>query len=180
MEDLSLHILDIAENSISAGARTVGIFVTEDCAKDILSIEIRDDGVGMDPEVARRAVDPFYTTRKSRSVGLGLALLRGAAEAANGKLEIKSAPGAGTTVKAKFQKSHIDTKPLGNMPETIAALLAFDAAVDVCYTHVRDGRELRFDTREIRRQLAGAALNSVEALTAIREYLSREEHALEH
>jgi hypothetical protein len=180
MEDLSLHILDIAENSVSAGARTVAILIMEDCAQDLLSIEIRDDGAGMDSEVAKRAADPFYTTRTSRRVGLGLALLRDAAVAANGALEVTSAPGAGTTVRATFRRSHIDTKPLGNMPETIVALLAFAAAIDVCYRHVRNGREMRFDTKEIRAQLAGASLNSVEALTAVREYLDREEHALAH
>lgn len=178
MEDLSLHILDIAENAITAGARTLTIRVTEDVPGDSLSLEIEDDGKGMSSEAVARAHDPFYTTRTERRVGLGLAFLREAAAAANGSLEIRSAPGSGTTVKATFQHSHIDRKPLGSMAETIVALVAARADIDVHYTHRRGGRTVVLDTKEIRRQLADIPLNSADVLRFIRNYVNQEEHSL--
>jgi K+-sensing histidine kinase KdpD len=178
MEDLSLHILDIAENAVSAGARNLSIGVTEDLARDLLSIVIADDGRGMSADAVRQADDPFFTTRTTRRVGLGLALLREAATAANGSLEIRSTPGAGTTVRATFQLSHIDRKPLGSMAETITALMATAAEIDIEYTRTRNGRSLVLDTKEIRRQLDGMLLNSVGALSLIRDYLRKEENSL--
>ncbi len=180
MEDLSLHILDIAENSITAGARTITIALTEDSFQDLLTIELTDDGRGMPAEVSERAADPFYTTRTSRKVGLGLALLREATSMADGTFELCSAPHAGTTVKATFRYSHIDRKPLGNMVETISALLCSTAEVNVLYIHIRDGRKVVFDSKEIRDQLGCTSLNSVKAINVIRGYLNQEEAALAH
>jgi anti-sigma regulatory factor (Ser/Thr protein kinase) len=180
MEDLSLHILDIAENSIAAGAHNLSITVHEDVSRDTLRIEITDDGNGMSPEIAEQAADPFYTTRTTRRVGLGLALLREAATMANGAMEIQSTPGFGTTVTATFQLRHIDRKPLGQMAETIMALIAASAQIDVLYTHSRDGKRIVFDTKEVRNELAGIPLNSVEALSIIREHLTQEESTLAH
>jgi len=178
MEDISLHILDIAENSIAAGARNVGITVREDVGGDMLYIEITDDGKGMSKEVAQQAADPFFTTRTTRRVGLGLALLREAAIMANGAMEIHSAPGSGTTVTATFQLRHIDRKPLGRMAETILALIATSVPVDILYIHSRDGKKIVFDTKEVRKELDGVPLNSVAALSIIREHLTQEEAAL--
>jgi len=175
MEDLSLHILDIAENSIEAGAHNISITIDEDVPKNLLSIEIADDGRGMSVEVAERAADPFYTTRTTRRVGLGLAFLREAAVAANGRLDINSTPGLGTTLKAVFQLSHVDRKPLGSMTETILALMTTAANIDILYTHRRNGRSVVLDTREIRHELGGVPLNSVGALSLIRDYLSQKE-----
>lgn len=180
MEDLSLHILDIAENSIAAGARTINIEVTEDSVPDLLTIELSDDGKGMTAEVSRQAVDPFYTTRTTRKVGLGLPLLKGAAEMADGALEVRSAPGSGTTVKATFRLSHIDRQPLGDMVETITALLCSSSEVNVLYIHVRDGRKVVFDSKEIRDQLGCISLSSIKAMSVIRGYLNQEEAALVH
>lgn len=178
MEDLSLHILDIAENSIAAGARTIAVTICEDTAGDVLSLEITDDGRGMEPDAAARAVDPFYTTRTTRRVGLGLSLLEEAATAADGTLAIRSSPGAGTTIGATFRLSHTDRKPLGAIADTIAALISTHAGVNILYTHRRDGRSFVFDTQEIQRQTEGASLNTSEALSVIREYLLREEDTL--
>ncbi len=178
MEDLSLHILDIAENSIAAGARTIRITVVEDTARDILSLEIADDGKGMDAETARRASDPFYTTRTTRRVGFGLSLLHDAAAAANGRMSIHATPDAGTTVRATFQLSHVDRQPLGNMSETLMALVTNAADVDVVYTHSRNGKTIGFDSREVRKQLGTTPLTSAEALTLVRRYLDQEEDSL--
>jgi anti-sigma regulatory factor (Ser/Thr protein kinase) len=178
MEDLSLHILDIAENSIAAGARTIAITICEDAAADLLSVEITDDGRGMEPGVAVRAADPFYTTRTTRRVGLGLALLEEAATASNGTLTIRSAPGTGTTIRATFQLSHADRKPLGAIADTVAALVSTHEGMNILYRHQRDGKSFVFDTQEIQRQTEGASLNTTAALGVIREYLNREEHTL--
>ncbi|MDO9123642.1 MAG: ATP-binding protein, partial [Deltaproteobacteria bacterium] len=123
MEDLSLHILDIVENAIAAKARRIEVSVVEEPGEDRLTIEIKDDGFGMDEAVRQKAVDPFFTTRTSRRVGLGLSLLAQAAQEAGGKLEIESRPEDGTKVRATFQYGHIDRKPLGSMTETIAMLV---------------------------------------------------------
>jgi len=180
MEDLSLHILDIAENSIAAGASSLSITVSEDVGRDLLTIEIVDDGKGMSAELAEKAADPFFTTRTTRKVGMGLALLKEAAAMANGTMEIRSGPNAGTTIKAMFQLNHVDRKPLGNMADTIVALIANDADVDILYKHARDGKVLVFDTKRVRNKLGDILLNSVEALSLIRSYLAQEEATLEH
>ncbi|HEX7574146.1 MAG TPA: ATP-binding protein [Bacteroidota bacterium] len=178
MEDLSLHILDIAENSIAAGARNLTILICEDAADDLLCLEITDDGKGMSADIVRQAAHPFYTTRTTRSVGLGLALLEEAATAANGALTIVSEPKRGTTIKATFQLSHIDRKPLGNMAETVTALIATHRGMNILYKHMRNGTTVLLDTKEIQRQTGSAPLDSVEALRVIREYLNREEQTL--
>lgn len=180
MEDLSLHILDIAENAVAAGARNISIAVDEDSALDRLSIEIADDGRGMSTDEVQRAADPFYTTRTTRRIGLGLALLQQAASAAGGTMAINSVPGSGTTVRATFQLSHIDRKPLGCMTATIISLIAAPSETDILYTHTRNDKTIVFDTKEVRHQLAGMSLNSVGALSLMRDYLSQEEDALAH
>jgi len=112
MQDLSLHILDIIENSINAGAKRVEIMINEDLEKDILSIEIKDNGEGIDRETLEKVLDPFYTTRTTRRVGLGLSLLSQSAKEAEGDISIKSEKGVGTAVHAYFKHSHIDRRPL--------------------------------------------------------------------
>jgi hypothetical protein len=180
MEDLSLHVLDIAENSLSAGARHVGITVRESSREDLLSIEITDDGQGMNQSEAERATDPFFTTRTTRRVGLGLPLLLAAARAANGKLDIHAAAGKGMRIRATFQLSHIDRKPLGNMAETIVALVAARPEIDITYRHDRDGESISFSTEEFRSRLGDVPLDVPEALAFVRRYLTQEEQTLQH
>jgi anti-sigma regulatory factor (Ser/Thr protein kinase) len=180
MEDLSLHILDVAENSITAGAHTISITLTEDSVLDLLTIEIVDDGKGMSGDVLEKVADPFYTTRTTRKVGMGLALFQEAAAAANGSMEVESVHDVGTTVRATFQLSHIDRKPVGNMVETIASLLCFSTEVDIHYMHIRDGNKVIFDSKELRDELGCIPLNSVKGINVIRGYLSQEEEALAH
>ena len=180
MEDLSLHILDIAENSIMAGAHNISIMLTESSAKDLLTIEIGDDGKGMSGDVVEKVTDPFYTSRTTRKVGLGLALFREAAAVANGSMEIQSTPDAGTTVRATFQLSHIDRKPLGNMVETITTLLCSSAEFNIRYVHIRDGNKMIFDSREIREELGCIPLNTIKGINVIRGYLGQEEETLAH
>lgn len=148
MEDLSLHILDIAENSISASAKRIEIRIDEDEAKDLLTIEIKDDGKGMDEQTLQKVLDPFFTTRTTRRVGLGLSLLAQAARETDGNLELDSRNGEGTTVRASFRFSHPDRKPMGDIDETIRTLVVGYPGVDFLYEHRKNDSIYRFDTRE--------------------------------
>lgn len=151
MKDLSLHILDIAENSIRAEATWVEILVVEDVENDVLSLQIEDDGRGMDPDTLRRATDPFFSGKPGRRFGLGLALLAQATREAEGTFEISSPPEAGTRITAAFRHSHPDRKPLGDMSATLETLVAANPGVDFRYEHRAGAEVIRFDTREVKR-----------------------------
>jgi signal transduction histidine kinase len=148
MEDLSLHILDVAENSISGSAKRIEIRINEDQEKDVLTIEIKDDGKGMDEQMRQKALDPFFTTRTTRRVGLGLSLLAQATRESDGTIELDSKPGQGTTVKATFCYSHPDRKPMGDIHETIRTLVVGHPEIDFLYEHKKNDSVYRFDTRE--------------------------------
>ncbi len=122
MEDVSLHILDIVENALRAGAKHIVIRLAQRKQADRLVLEVIDDGKGMNEETKRRSLDPFFTTKQGKRVGLGLPLLAQAAEEAGGTLEVESAPGQGTRVIATFGLSHIDRKPLGDIKKTLHCL----------------------------------------------------------
>lgn len=177
MRELSLHILDIAENGITAGADCINIRVEEARAKDLLTIVIDDNGRGMPVEKIGRLKDPFVTSRKTRRVGLGLPLLAAAAERCEGKLEVATQVGAGTKVTATFRYSHIDRAPVGDMAATITTLIMGNPQIDFVYTHVIDGKEYSLDTRELRSELGDAALSDPRVIhhlsTSIRNSLSR-------
>jgi anti-sigma regulatory factor (Ser/Thr protein kinase) len=178
MEDLSLHILDIVENSITAGADLVCITVKEDIAKDLLMIEISDNGSGMSDAILKKADDPFFTRKTTRRVGLGLSLLRQAAEMAKGSFSIESREGEGTLVRARFQHSHIDRQPLGNITETMETLVIGNPSVDFCYEHIRNGRSSTFDTREMRKGLGAISLSSPKGIRMIRDCLKKSRKSL--
>ena len=146
MEDLSLHILDIVENSIRADAKEVEIRIEENVAKDCLEIEISDDGAGMDQATIEKALDPFFTTKTVRKVGLGLSLFREAARAAGGDMTVQSEPGKGTRVKATFQYGHVDRQPLGDLVMTLRTLIVANPEVRFRFSHHKDGNEERFDS----------------------------------
>ncbi len=169
MEDLSLHILDVAENGLKAGAKQIRIRIVEDLVADKLELEVEDDGSGMDPQMTAKALDPFVTTRTTRRVGLGLPLLREAARMAGGDLELESTPGKGTRVRATFQHSHIDRKPLGDMGATLVGILLGGGHVEVLYEHIREGKSFCFDSSQLRRELEPIGLTEPEVLMWIRE-----------
>jgi signal transduction histidine kinase len=150
VKDLSLHILDVAQNSLRHEAKLVEISVIEDIERDVLSLEIKDDGKGMDPASCARAADPFFTTQPGHRVGLGLALLAQAAREAGGEFHVASSPGAGTTVRATFRWSHPDRKPLGDIAATVETLVAGSQEVDIVCVHKKGEEIARFDTREVR------------------------------
>ena len=173
MKDLSLHILDIVENSIAASADKIEIRITEDKKKDLLSVEIIDNGAGMDKEIQQKALDPFYTTKTVRRFGFGLSLLSEAAKAANGQFSIQSEKGKGTKVKADFQASHIDTKPLGDMDQTIITLVIGNPEIDLIYVHKKNNQKYSLDTRKIKARLKDAPINSPAGIRMIREDLKK-------
>jgi anti-sigma regulatory factor (Ser/Thr protein kinase) len=171
LQDLSLHILDIVENSLKAGASRVEIRVGEDLERDRMTIEIVDNGCGMDEAMMARVLDPFFTTRKTRRVGLGLPFLKEACRESRGELSLRSQPGKGTTVMATFQHSHIDRKPMGDIRETLIALIAGHPEVEILYEHRKNGASFVLDTREIQEGLGGVPLNAPQVLSALREHI---------
>jgi anti-sigma regulatory factor (Ser/Thr protein kinase) len=174
MEDLSLHILDIVENSVSARANKIEIRIAEDKKKDLLSVEVIDNGTGMDKETQQKAADPFYTTKTVRRFGFGLSLLQEAARAANGHFSIESKKGEGTRIKADFQHSHIDRKPLGDIGQTIITLVVGNPEIDLIYVHNKNGQKYSLDTRKIKAQLKDLPLNSPAGIRMIREHLKKD------
>ncbi len=173
MEDLSLHILDIAENSVAANANRIEIRISEDIKKDFLSIEVIDNGVGMDKEILEKALDPFYTSKTVRRFGFGLSFLSEAAKAANGRLSIKSKKGKGTRIRADFQHSHIDRQPLGDIGQTILTLIIGNPEIDFIFVHKKADHVYRLDTRKIKTQLNETPINSPAGIRMIREDLKK-------
>ena len=158
MRELSLHILDIVENGITAGADCIHIEVIESLAEDLLTIKIRDNGRGISAEKLDKLKDPFVTSRTTRRVGLGLPLLAAAAERCDGKLAVEAGTLGGTEVTATFRYSHIDRAPMGDMASTMATLLMGNPQIDFVYTHVIDGQEFILDTRELKKELGDNSL----------------------
>lgn len=170
MRELSLNILDIAQNSVSAEAKTVTITVT---AKDnLLTIRIDDDGKGMPKDFLEKVTDPFTTTRTTRRVGMGLALFKQEAEKCGGKFTIDSTPDVGTTVEASFKIDHIDRLPMGDLAETITTLVVAAPQIDYVLRYNVEDRGFGFDTRQIKRLLEGLPIESPEIVAYIREILT--------
>lgn len=161
MEDLSLHILDIAENSVRAGANLIKITIDEDINKDILTIEIEDNGEGMDEETLEKVTDPFFTSKTVRKVGLGVSLLKEAARMTGGDLEITSSPGEGTNLRATFQHSHIDRKPIGDMTATMITLIFGNRDTRFIYSHKRNGRSFHADSERLFNEFNGSLINKM-------------------
>jgi anti-sigma regulatory factor (Ser/Thr protein kinase) len=159
MKELALHILDIAENSLRAGASVIRISIDEDSDHDLMTIVIEDDGCGMDEQMVASVLDPFFTTKSERRVGFGLPLFKRAAERADGDLTIESVEGSGTKVVARFKLYHIDRQPLGDMSSTITTLLLTDPDINVVYRHSAEGEVYVFDTRTIRQELDGLPIS---------------------
>ena len=169
MRELSLHLLDIAENSVAAGARTVTITVREDLVADRMFLAVQDDGRGMDAATVARVTDPFVTSRTTRKVGLGLPLLKETAEMCNGCLRITSTLGQGTLVEVEFQHSHIDRMPLGDLAGTLLTLLVSSPDVHWIFVYQVNDDTFRLDDEPIKAELTGVALTEPSILTFLRE-----------
>ena len=166
-----MHVLDVAENSVAAGAKLVQITLEVDEPRDRLTLVIEDDGKGMPADVAARVTDPFYTTRTTRKVGLGLPLLKMAAELTGGEMYIRSQPGKGTQVCASFGLHHIDRAPLGDMASTVAGLIQCSPQMDFVYTVRAANEEFAVDTRQLREILGDVSLAEPAVAQWVREYI---------
>ncbi len=171
MQELSLNVLDIAQNSVRAGADLITILVAEEPEQDRMTITIGDNGCGMSPRQVEQVQDPFYTTRTTRRVGLGVPFFKMAAEMSGGSLSIQSREGEGTVVTATFGLGNIDRMPLGDISGTVAALIQCNPSIDFVYTRRVGDRSMTLDTREFRRILGDIPLNAPEVSVFIREYL---------
>lgn len=178
MTELSLNVLDIAQNSIKAKASLIEISVHIDTAADRMEITIKDNGCGMSEEQVAKVTDPFYTTRTTRKVGLGVSFFKMAAEQTGGSFEIKSQLGAGTSVRAIFIVSSIDRMPLGNMSETIESLIVYNTAIDFIYTYSVNGEAFTLSTSEMREILGSVPLNNPEVVAYIRDFLKENTEAV--
>jgi len=169
MREISLHIMDIAENGIAAGANRIEILVDENRSGNVLTVEINDNGRGIMPEMLANITDPFVTTRTTRRVGMGLSLLKAAAERCNGKFAIHSEVGKGTRTTATFQYDHIDRAPLGDMAGSIMLLIAGRSEIDFLYTHIIDGKDFVLDTAEIKAELGDISIGEPMVIRQLKE-----------
>lgn len=172
MPEISLNILDVAENSTRAGASLVEISVDADTAADRLTVIIKDDGCGMTAEQASKVTDPFFTSRTTRKVGLGVPFFKYAAESTGGSFTIESQPGKGTTVTAVFILSHIDRMPLGDINSTIHTLIIYHPESDFVYRYSYNKASFTLDTREFKQILGDVPFHAPEISDYIMDYLT--------
>jgi hypothetical protein len=173
LRELALHILDVAQNSVEAGAATITITVVEDRAADTLGVTIQDDGPGMSAEAAARVFDAGYTSRKTRRWGLGLPLCRATCERCNGEMGLTSAPGAGTTVSCRLRLSHVDRPPLGDMGAVLQSLLCAAGSRHVRYRHQVGGAGFELDSAALQAELDDVALTHPAVLDWVRRYVNQ-------
>jgi len=173
MSELSLNILDIAQNSIAADAKLVEIDVEENTSADRITIRVKDNGKGMSKEFLDTVDNPFITTRTTRKIGLGISFLKEAAEMTGGNIEIDSELGAGTTITAFFKMDHIDRQPIGKLSETVITLVSLNPEIDFIVRYKVNEDEFIFSTYEVKEMLGdGANLNSPPIVVFLTEYIS--------
>ncbi|RLD94059.1 MAG: ATP-binding protein [Aquificota bacterium] len=171
MEDLALNIMDVVQNSLAAGASRIEVEIEEDPVKDLLVIEVRDNGEGMSSEEVEQCQDPFYTTKREIKVGLGIPLFKEAAEHCDGSFVIESEKGVGTRLRAVFRLSHIDRPPLGDLEGTILSLMVTNPHVDFLFRYKGSG-VFELDTREVKEMVEDLHLTHPEVLKFLREYMT--------
>ena len=177
MKELSLNILDVAKNSVTAGATRIEITVDETPQR--ITITIRDNGCGMTPEFVARVTDPFTTTRTTRKVGMGLPLMKMEAQMSGGDLSIESAVGAGTTVTSWFDPRNIDMPPLGDLVSSVITLIQGSPDIDFVFTHKTGAGAYTLDTGEIRQIMGDIPLSEPEVIAWLTDYLNENESNIE-
>ncbi|MFZ5633321.1 MAG: ATP-binding protein [Bacillota bacterium] len=173
MEELSQHILDVALNSLKAGATRLEIFVREDIPANVLEFRVRDNGHGMAKEYIEKMQDPFFTTKKNKRVGLGIPLLKEAVERCGGIFKIRTSPTVGATVTAKFPYDHLDRAPLGDIAGTLSVLITSSQSIQIIYRHYYNDKAFFLDTGELESTLGGIPLHTPEVLVWLKDYLNR-------
>ena len=174
MRELSLNVMDVAQNSVRAQATLVTLTVEESDKNDSLSITIEDNGCGMTEEQVSQVIDPFFTTRTTRKVGLGVPLFKMSAEQTGGTFSITSEVGKGTKTFAGYVKSHVDMTPLGDINSTVSILIQCNPDIDFVFIHSTDNGSFTLDTRELREVLGGVSLDTPDVLEGIKGYLEEQ------
>ena len=172
MNDLSMHILDIIQNSLSAGATCIELEVREDVVNNLLTITIKDNGKGMTPEQVAKVTDPFFTSRTTRKVGMGLPLYRQTAEQSGGSLQVVSTVGVGTTVTAVFVYDHIDRPPMGDLANAVVLMMSANPNHLFCFTYAYNDRTWSIDTNEINEALDGMPIHDVQVIKMIHQIIT--------
>lgn len=171
MPDIAMHLLDIAYNSIRALAKMIKITIHDSEKENHIEISVEDDGCGMDEEMTKNVVDPFFTTRTTRKVGLGIPLFKEGALATGGDFKITSKVGVGTITQASYVKNHWDTPPLGDLAETLVTLIQADDQIDFLFTYVSDNHQFCLDTKEIKVILDGVKINEPDIILWLKDYI---------
>jgi anti-sigma regulatory factor (Ser/Thr protein kinase) len=171
MKDLALHILDILQNSVTAGATLIELEINEIPTKDTYSVKFTDNGKGMDAAMVQQVTDPFFTTRTTRKVGLGLPLLKQNAEQSGGSLHISSTQGNGTMVEAIFGYSHIDRLPTGDIAGTLALTVSSYPSIEFIYTHNTPEGTFIFDTKEIKETLEDVPISNPQVIAFMKDLI---------
>jgi hypothetical protein len=172
MKDIALHIMDITQNSVRAKATEIGITVEECPSENLLSVTLTDNGSGMSEEVMKKAVDPFYTSRTTRKVGMGLPLLKMNAEMSGGGLEISSEPGRGTEVKATFAYDHIDRPPMGDLAGTVALIISGNPGIDFFFRYFFGEKEWYLSTPDLKDALGDTPVNDLKVVKYMKEMIN--------
>ena len=172
MRELSLNVLDIVQNSVVAGASLTEILLKENTKEHTLLIGIYDNGKGMTDEQIKSVQDPFFTTRTTRKVGMGVPLFKMAAEQTGGTFKITSSVGVGTKVEALFKTDSIDFTPVGDMAATVSAIVSMNEDKDFIYTRCVDGKEFQFKSSQIKAILEGVPLNDPGVIKWIEDYIN--------
>jgi hypothetical protein len=172
MKELSLHILDIVQNSITAQATLIKVIIDENEVRNLIKISIIDNGMGMGKDLVAKVIDPFTTSRKTRKVGLGIPLFKAAAERCNGQFNIHSELGKGTEVYAQFQRNHIDRAPLGNIIDTMITLIMMNDKIDYVYRYRFNNKDFILDTREIKNNIKDIPLSNMLVVDWIRNFIA--------
>lgn len=171
LQDIAMHILDLGQNSIRANAKLVKIELMVEDEKDILSLMIEDDGCGMDEDTMERALNPFYSSRATRNIGLGLPFMKELSELCNGSFRLISKVNQGTRLEVTLQKSHWDTPPFGDIGEAFMLLVQAKSEIDFLF-HYRHKTDFYVDTREVKSQLADVSIAEFEILMWLKEYIN--------
>ena len=169
MNELSLHILDVCQNSIKANASLIEILVVEDTKTNLFCITIKDNGSGMNKKTLSQVADPFFTTRTTRKVGMGVSLFKMACEMTEGTFIIESEPNNGTSVIASFGHNHIDRAPLGRIEETLMILVLNEENIDIYYEHKYNENTFVFDTREVKKVLDGIPFTNYDVIMWVKD-----------
>ncbi|MBE7055006.1 MAG: ATP-binding protein [Ruminococcaceae bacterium] len=173
MQEISLNILDIVQNSIRAGATVIDVVIEEAPSVDVFAFTVKDNGCGMDEEMVKRVTDPFVTTRTTRKVGLGISLLKSLAQQAGGDIKLESKVGVGTVIRADFSYSHIDRQPLGDISAVMVSLISMNPDIDFVYSHSFEKEEFTLDTRELRKILGeDVSLSEISVAAWIGDYIN--------